>query len=90
LPGDTVTIHNPNIDLYRKIISYETKGAFTKKYHIFGNNYYFMCGDNTLKSYDSRYFGFVPEEFIIGVSKRVLFNNKGKKCTERRILKRLE
>ena len=34
--------------------------------YIFRENYYFMAGDNVLNSSDSRYFGFVPERFIIG------------------------
>ena len=28
--------------------------------------YYFMAGDNALYSTDSRYWGLVPEEFIVG------------------------
>jgi len=73
--GDTIYMDHPKWHLYQTIIAYENKGVLPKNYHVFQNNYYFMCGDNTLQSHDSRDFGFVPEEFIIGVSKRVLFNN---------------
>ena len=90
--GDTLYLNSANSQLYSKVIAYETEGIDPKVFHVFCNNYYFMCGDNTLHSYDSRFFGFVPEEFIIGVSKRVVFNNRdGQKQTfkERRILLRL-
>ena len=30
-------------------------------------NYYFAVGDNAMDSYDSRYWGFIPEDFIIGI-----------------------
>jgi hypothetical protein len=33
----------------------------------FKYNYYFVVGDNIMHSSDSRYFGFIPEEFIVGV-----------------------
>jgi len=90
--GDTLYLNKSNRRLYRTVILYETQGVIPQDYHVFKNNYYFMCGDNTLQSNDSRHFGFVPEEFIIGVSKRVLFNSKGgwrQKISEMRILKKL-
>lgn len=34
--------------------------------YTFKCNYYFMAGDNSADSSDSRYWGFVPEEFIVG------------------------
>ena len=39
--------------------------------YLFRNNYYFFCGDNVSDSNDCRYLGFVPEEFIIGVVRRI-------------------
>ena len=42
-------------------------------HHTFGHNYYFMAGDNVCDSNDSRYWGLVPEQYIIGVAQCVLY-----------------
>ncbi len=51
-----------------------------------GINWYYMMGDNSSNSVDSRFFGEIPESLIVGRISRVLFSVKDKK----RILKRIE
>ena len=39
--------------------------------YTFKGNYYFLGGDNVLNSMDSRYWGLVPEDYIVGVVKMI-------------------
>jgi len=76
--NDTLSIDINNIALYRKLIVYETKKTIDIKHgkvllddkpitkYVFKLNYYFMSGDNIFNSYDSRYWGLLPEDHIIG------------------------
>ena len=45
-------------------------------HHRWQHNYYFMAGDNAIDSNDSRYWGPVPEEYIVGIVDVVIRNGK--------------
>jgi signal peptidase I len=64
-------------------------GVTTKSY-TFRHNYYFMMGDNRPNSNDSRYWGFVPEEDIVGKTVIILFSNGENGFKWSRILKRIK
>lgn len=76
--GEIIRLDSVNIYLYRNLIEYETGGQIsfsdsrcyldgkTYPYHTFKQNYYFMAGDYAIDSQDSRYWGLLPEDHIVG------------------------
>jgi signal peptidase I len=61
-----------------------------QKSYTFKNNYYWAMGDNRNLSIDSRYWGFVPESYIIGKAERVLFSINSNGFRWQRIFKKLD
>lgn len=76
--GETVTLNSETLPLYERLItdyennilevkngSYYINGQETTSYTI-QQDYYYMMGDNRHNSEDSRYWGFVPYNHIVG------------------------
>lgn len=102
--GDKISLNRTNILLYKKIIEWE-KGYFltiqndilfdngSPLYdYTFSHNYYFMGGDKVENSQDSRYWGLLPDDLIVGKVSCVWKSKEpySKKIRWDRILKKLE
>lgn len=104
--GDSILLTKKNVSWYKDVLQFENPGSKiidsclitiegkTITSHTFKHNYYFMLGDNFYHSEDSRYWGFVPDDNIVGKAVLVLFSidkrEKGfKKIRWGRVMKRI-
>lgn len=81
--GDTLFFDKYNFGLIQNVaeLNGDKVSRFSdKKYYVAKQNYFFMMGDNRDESFDSRFWGLVPEKFIVGKPVIVLMSfNKEKR-----------
>lgn len=95
--GASVELNQDNLPLYERIIrDYEGNDLDVRDGVIFINgkesdsytfsqDYYFMMGDNRHNSLDSRYWGFVPEDHIVGKPAVIWFSTDKNKSFPKNI-----
>ncbi len=88
--GDNIEIDSRSVLLYKNLIEYETGseisiangvvylGESLLDNYTFQQNYYFMAGDGVFDSVDSRYWGLLADDLIIGKA-AIVWTSKDKK-----------
>ena len=71
--GEVIRLYeqNKNVQITEGKLSIDGKSLTS---YTFKQNYYFMMGDNRHNSLDSRYWGFVPEDHIVGKALFIWFS----------------
>ncbi|GHT14395.1 signal peptidase I [Bacteroidia bacterium] len=76
-------------EIEQKGAQYFIKDSLVTRY-TFQHNYLFVMGDNRHNTSDSRDWGFVPEENIVGKASLILFSNNHGKFRWNRLLKKIK
>ena len=100
--GATVELSIDNLPLYERIIDqyegHDLRVENDKIYidgveastYTFAMDYYFMMGDNRHNSADSRYWGFVPEDHIVGKALFIAFSKGDNGVRFNRMFKKIK
>lgn len=102
--GQIVEMNRKNWILYHRLIFWEQKkrpvyhegtvafGDSLITTYCFEKNYYFLAGDKLDNSKDSRYWGVLPEEFIVGRAEYIWLsrNRWSGKINWKRFMKKIQ